>query len=269
MMRKTILIVSAVSLWGMTNIAAADGYLREPGPVYGHSWSGVYFGGHLGYGWNDVELTENLSVTIGGVQPPPFPLKSSHDAHGWLGGVHLGAMKQFGSLVVGTEINLDGANINGSGANCLGITTLIPQVGSTCETEVNWMVTALSRLGVAFDHFLVYGTAGWAIAGVDHRLSLNIPTQPAIGLKWAQQDVADGLALGAGLEWAISKDVLLGLQYLHVNLDAKGEGLALGGVLTHGTRDLDLNVVTARLSFKWGSDCCDEAPLRGRNIPLK
>jgi hypothetical protein len=30
----------------------------------------------------------------------------------------------------------------------------------------------------------------------------------------------------------------------------------LGGVITHGTRDLDLNIVTARLSYKWGGDCC-------------
>jgi outer membrane immunogenic protein len=162
-MRKVALVASVVALWGMSSIAAADGLPQrgyKTAPVYGYSWSGVYFGSHLGYGWDDVELTENLSVTIGALQPPPFPLRSSHDANGWLGGVHLGAMKQFGSLVVGAEISVDGASISGSGGNCLGITTLIPVVGSTCETNVNWMVTALSRLGFAHDRFLVYGTAG-------------------------------------------------------------------------------------------------------------
>jgi outer membrane immunogenic protein len=250
----------------MTGVAAADGLpARGYGvaPVAGYSWSGVYFGSHLGYGWNDVELTENLSVTIGGLQPPGFPLRSSHDTDGWLGGVHLGAMKQFGPWVVGAEVSVSGASINGSGGNCLGITTAIPLLASTCETDVNWLVTALSRLGYAHDRLLVYGTAGWAIAGVDHRLSLNIPLGPGIGLNWAQQDVADGLAVGGGLEFAVGNGLTLGVQYLHVNLDAKGEGLLAGGVITHGERDLDLNLVTARLSYKWGGDCCAAA------VPLK
>jgi outer membrane immunogenic protein len=266
-MRKLVLVASAVALWGMTSIAAADGLPGRYGAaaVYGYSWSGVYFGSHLGYGWDNVDLTENLSATVGGVQPAPFPLRSSHNANGWLGGVHLGAMKQFGALVVGAEFNLDGSNINGSGSNCLGITTLVPVVASTCQTDVNWMLTALSRVGFAGDRWLVYGTAGWAVAGVNHRISLSAAL-PLVGttaaVDFAQQDVADGLAVGAGVEWAIAKDILLGVQYLHVNLDSRGEGLLLGGVITHGQRDLDLNVVTARLSYKWGGDCCAAAPLK-------
>jgi outer membrane immunogenic protein len=231
----------------------------------GYSWTGFYFGGHLGYGWDDVDLTENLSFTIGGVQPPGFPLTSSHSVDGWLGGFHLGAMKQFGQVVVGTEVSLSGASIDGSGSNCLGITTLaapIATITSTCETNVNWLATVLGRLGYAFDRFLVYGTLGWAVAGVDHQIALNVPLGPGLGLNWSQQDVADGLAIGGGVEYALTKDVFFGVQYLHVNLDAKGEGLLAGGVITQGTRDLDLSTVTARLSFKWGGDCCAPAPLK-------
>lgn len=253
-MYRHLVAAGALAL-GMSGAALADGmpartYRTAPAAVY--NWSGLYFGAHTGFGWNDVELTENLSVTIGGVQPPGFPLRSSHDGDGWLGGVHLGGMKQFGAIVIGAEVSLSGANIEGSGGNCLGITTLIAGLNSTCDTSVNWLTTVLGRLGYAHDRVLVYGTAGWAVAGVDHRLSLNIPLGPGIGLNWSQQDVADGFAYGAGFEFAITKDIIVGMQYLHANLDSRGEGLLLGGLITTGTRDLDLDTLTARLSFKWG-----------------
>ena len=265
-MQRLLAVAGAVALLGTSTVAVADGLPERSTrtmPVAGFSWSGVYFGGHLGYGWDDVDLTESLSVTIGGLQPPGFPLASSHSVDGWLGGVHMGAMKQYGAIVVGAEISLSGASIDGSGSNCLNITTLIPAVGSTCETNVNWVSTVLARLGYAHDRFLAYGTIGWAVAGVDHRISLSVPLGPGIGLSWSQQDVADGLAVGGGLEYAIRPDLIFGVQYLHLNLDARGEGLLAGGVLTQGSRDVDLNTVTARLSFKWGGDCCAAvAPLK-------
>jgi outer membrane immunogenic protein len=248
-------VLAAVAAILASGAALADGMparASRTAPVASYDWSGVYFGAHAGFGWNDVELTENLSLTIGGLQPPGFPLRSTHEGDGWLGGVHLGAMKQFGAIVVGAEVGLSGANVEGSGGNCLGIAALIPGIGSTCTSNVNWLSTVLARLGYAHDRVLVYGTAGWAVAGVDHQLSLTIPLGPGIGLNWSQQDVADGLAYGAGFEFAITKNLMLGMQYLHADLDAKSEGLLLGGVLTTGRRELDLDTLTARLSFKWG-----------------
>ena len=41
---------------------------------------------------------------------------------------------------------------------------------------------------------------------------------------------------------------MLGVQYLHADLEPKGEGLLLGGVITNGRRDIDLDTITARLS---------------------
>jgi outer membrane immunogenic protein len=259
-MRKLVLVAGALALVSMSGTALADGSRgRMAYAPTAYNWSGVYFGGHLGYGWNDVDLTENLSLTIGGVQPPPFPLKSSHDADGWLGGVHLGAMKQFGSFVVGTELSLSGADINGNGANCLGITTLIPIVGSNCETTVNWLLTGLAKGGFAWDRFMVYGALGYAVAGVDHSIALTLGPLQA---NWSQQDVAHGVAYGVGFEYALSKDFMLGVQYLHADLEAKGEGLLLGGFITNGRRDIDLDTITARLSYKWGGDCCAPVPMK-------
>ena len=43
---------------------------------------------------------------------------------------------------------------------------------------------------------------------------------------------------------------------------SKGEGLLLGGVITNGRRDIDLDTITARLSYKWGGDCCAPVPMK-------
>ncbi len=262
-MKKLALVAGAVALVGLSGVAAADGY-RPRGPYaspVGYSWSGAYFGGHVGGGWGDTDITEDLFIAAAGV--PLISATQSHDVSGWLAGVQLGAMKQFGNLVIGAELSLSGADINGSGNDCFGITTFTGgNVGSTCETTVNWMATGLARAGLAWDRVLVYGTVGYAVAGVEHSLKIDIPFGSGVQLNWAQQDVAHGIAYGGGLEFAVTKDVSLGVQYLRANLESDGEGLVLGGAITTGKRDLDIDTVTGRLNIKLGGECCAAAPLK-------
>jgi len=233
----------------MSSIAAADVYRPAPSllyaPAIGYNWSGVYFGSHIGAGWADVDLTESLFVTAPGITP----LRDSLRANGWLAGVHLGAMKQFGPLVAGVELSLAGADIDGSTNACFGGPAAV-----SCTSRVNWLSTGLSRLGFAWDRWLVYGTVGYALAGVDH--SVRAVITPAVSLQFDKQDVAHGIAFGGGLEYAVTRDFTLGVQYLHADLEARSEGLLFGGVITNGRRDLDLDVVTARLSYKFGGECC-------------
>ena len=255
-MRKLAFVAGALALVSMSGVAAADG--SRGGPVYApaaYNWSGVYFGAHIGGGWGDVDIRETASLTIGGV--PLLSGTQSHDTSGWLGGVQLGAMKQFGTLVVGTEFSLSGADINGTGGNCFGIAG--GGVTSNCSTTVNWLLTGLAKGGFAWDRWMVYGALGYAVAGVDHSIALTLgPAQ----LSWSQQDTAHGVAYGAGFEFALSKDFMFGVQYLHANLESRGEGLFLGGLFSNGRRDIDLDTVTARLSYKWGGDCCAPVPMK-------
>ena len=263
-MWKATLAAGVIALVGMTCGAGADGY-RAPGAAAlgGYSWSGVYFGGQIGYGWGSAEIREDLFIAL----PPGGPLLSATDSHnvdGWLAGVHLGAMKQFGSLVVGTDLSLSGANIEGSTGDCAGLTTAAGGlIGVNCSSKVNWLSTAVGRAGFAWDRVLVYGSLGYALAGVDHSIALTIPAVgPVATIAWQKSDVAHGIAFGGGLQYAVSRDISLGLDYLHVNLESTGEGILLGGAITNGRRDVDLNVVTGRLSYKFGGDCCVSAPLK-------
>jgi outer membrane immunogenic protein len=258
-MRHIVFVAGALALASMSGVAVADG--SRGGPSYApaaYNWSGVYLGAHVGGGWGDVDIRETASLAFGGT--PFLAGTQSHDTSGWLGGVHLGAMKQFGSFVIGTEFSLSGADINGNGGNCFGITTATAGfIGSNCETTVNWLLTGLAKAGFARDRWMVYGALGYAVAGVDHSIALTLgPLQ----LSSSQQDVAHGVAFGAGFEYALAKDLLLGVQYLHANLESQGEGLFFGGAFSNGRRDIDLDTITARLSYKWGGDCCAPVPMK-------
>ncbi|MCZ7595017.1 MAG: outer membrane beta-barrel protein [Hyphomicrobium sp.] len=246
--------VSLATVVGLGAAASADGYDRGSKgfvapPAY--SWSGVYMGVHGGYGWGDSDITEEPLQILG----VPFPpLSSSSDVDGGLGGVQLGMNKQFGNWVVGGEFRLSGADISGSTNDCLGLSGLgIPPGVFNCDTNVNWVAAALAKLGYAQNRWLIYGTAGWAVAGVDYGSSIVIvPGFPVITLPSGENDTADGFAFGGGVEYAFTESVSFGVEYTRMELESEGSGLFLGGILSSGDREIELNTVTARLNVKWG-----------------
>src|SRR5690242_13914408 len=67
---------------------------RPPAVVVAYSWTGLYVGGHVGYGWADKDWSDPLG--------PPFAI-GSHTATGWLAGAQVGFNYQFGSWVIGAE----------------------------------------------------------------------------------------------------------------------------------------------------------------------
>ncbi len=245
--------LSFAAILGLTELAFADGYDRPGGKGFvapAYDWSGVYMGVHGGYAWGDSEITE-IPLQILGIIPPSFT--GSNDIEGGLGGVHLGMNKQFNHWVIGGEFRLSGADISGATSDCAGLTSVvgIPGISFNCDTSVNWLATALAKVGYAENRWLVYGTAGWAVAGVDYKSSIAI-FPPFLTLPSGQNDTADGFAFGGGIEYAVADSVSLGVDYTRMDLSADGSGVFLGGILSSGSRDIELNTVTARLNIKWG-----------------
>ena len=180
-MRKFAFVAGALAFVGVCGVAQADGN-RGAGAAYapaGYNWSGVYFGAHVGGGWGDVDARESLGILFGGTSL--LSGTSSHDVDGWLAGVQLGAMKQYGSFVVGTEFSLSGADISGSGRDCFGITTGTGgAIDANCHTNINWLLTGLVKAGFARDRWMAYGALGYAVAGVDHSVTVTSPFLPGL-----------------------------------------------------------------------------------------
>jgi outer membrane immunogenic protein len=100
-MKKLFLATTAFVVLTAASAGAADlsrpAYAPPPPPVY--SWTGIYWGGNVGYSWgqskNDRSLV-NLGVTV----------SESQDVDGVIGGVQTGYNYQFGAWVLGLETDI-------------------------------------------------------------------------------------------------------------------------------------------------------------------
>jgi outer membrane immunogenic protein len=206
--------------------------VKAPPPVIAmYNWSGLYIGGHAGYGWGDSEFA--FAGTA---------LTSEHDVKGFVGGVHTGINWQFNRFVLGIEgaVSLDG--IDGSGA--------CPVAVVSCETDIDHFWRAGGRVGFAAGetgNWLFYGMGGFARAYVRSDILLA-------GVSVASDKTHHhGWYGGVGIEWGFAPNFALGAEAYYVGLGGESH-FTPGGVIVPGfTRnvDLDFAVVQARATYKF------------------
>ncbi|WP_454655971.1 outer membrane protein [Bosea beijingensis] len=216
-MKKYLLAsVAALGLVAAGAASAADLPSRKgpvAAPVYmppAFSWTGFYVGANAGYGWGNVNA--NGWANVG-------------DLDGFVGGGQIGYNYQMGQFVLGLEADLQGADL--SSGNNLGL----------LNVKTDYFGTVRARVGVAFDRFMPYITGGWAYGNVKSSI-------PAIGFS-SDRSHTGGFAVGGGLEYAVTNNIIAGVEYLYVDL---GEKNILGANTKVGT---DFSVVRARLSYKF------------------
>ena len=144
-MRNTFLAVLFTAACLGTSALAADMHLpvRPTAVVVADDWSGFYVGGEAGYGWGRQRFNDTFdagaldpfdtgttsTATSIGCSPASCATVSSRsrvflpnlevplspvNQRGWLAGAFFGAQKQWDSLVLGLEADIDGANLNGA-----------------------------------------------------------------------------------------------------------------------------------------------------------
>ncbi|MDX2156308.1 MAG: outer membrane beta-barrel protein [Hyphomicrobiaceae bacterium] len=208
-----------------------------------YNWSGMYFGGHAGYSWANVD--SGLVYPFGNAGSPTF------DLDGAVAGGHIGAQHQFGRWVIGAEVSLTSGF---DGQTLTGINLFAPGVGEM-RSDIDWLVTATGRLGYAWDHWLAYVKGGYAGAMVEISADDNVP--PDWGFE--RRDMHHGWTVGVGAEYQIRDGIVLGLEYNYVNLneDFTSPVVVLANNAPVGPNalmdiDTSLHSITARLSFKLG-----------------
>lgn len=221
-MKKSILGLVAIGALIAAPAMAAD--LRMPVkapvapivPVF--SWTGWYIGGNVGGSWADVPETFGI---------PLFALNIANKATSTsiIGGGQIGYNYQMDHVVLGVEADLDWRN-NNNNFSCpvIAPTGCVAASASilSLRDQQNWLGTVRGRLGLAFDRVLVYGTGGLAYGNVQHTLNETQLTAPGGGFLAAlivtDNTTRTGWAAGAGIEYAISDQWSIGVEYLHVDL---------------------------------------------------
>jgi outer membrane immunogenic protein len=105
----------------------------------------------------------------------------------------------------------------------------------------------MGRVGWASNSWLVYGTAGWAVASLNFETRRTDAGGAGIPQFAADNGFAHGLVYGAGVEVVLTPSITFGVEFIHGDLASRGQ--AFDGFGT-GDRDLDLNIVRGRLNFK-------------------
>jgi len=212
---------------------------RVPPPAY--TWSGLYLGANIGYGWGSMKYEASLTG-VGAIS-------SSRDVNGVIGGVQSGYNYQLGMWVFGYESDIQASGQHKS----FTFPGVLPGTTVTTDHKLDWFGTARSRLGVlATPSILLYGTAGVAYGQVKESATVTVTgVGTAIG---SFKDVKAGWTAGAGIEGAFGGGWSAKLEYLYIDLGKTEHTFAtpaLGTVASESRRMID-NIVRVGVNYKWG-----------------
>jgi outer membrane immunogenic protein len=214
-----VLALSSVALLALGQAAFAQNQDR---------WTALYWGANGGYAFGDSDWD------FGGTTTNP-------DLEGELFGLHVGYQQNLGGVVLGVEGSYDWANLEGD-ATC-------PNPLANCSNSINDLITAGLRLGLDADPALIYATAGFAYASVESRVFF-----PAAPLSdEAGDDWHGGWFAGAGVDFLLNRDVMLGVEYLYLDLQDQDHSLnniSTGAFVETANIDPQNHVIRVRLAAK-------------------
>ena len=143
-----------------------------------YSWTGFHLG-ISGYGFNADDPSYSYQNVPSDVLSL-LPSAAHIDADGGLIGGTIGFDKQFGQIVLGIEGDLSATDFGENAIhNVAGDPSIgFPPIEFRTDYEMDWLSTVRGRVGVAFDQWLLYGTAGVAFAKVSLDTAVTIGDPP-------------------------------------------------------------------------------------------
>jgi len=252
--RSMLLGSSAMAALFAPPVLAADlppapMYKAAPAPAPALSWTGFYVGANIGGAWGHSDVTTNADCSVlPGTGPilcavPSFAVANlaavnaagsgSINSSGITGGVQVGYNLQLNDVVFGVESDFGAFSLKGSqigGGTLFGPGGLPFTTGSSVQTD--WLFTLRGRLGWATPTWLFYATGGLAVT--DLTVGGVFASPPLFGATGSASRTQDklGFAVGAGAEWALSRNWSLKAEYLFVDF---GKVTASGFATASGT----------------------------------
>jgi outer membrane immunogenic protein len=183
---------------------------------------------------------------------------------GWVGSVHGGYNFPTNSRVVaGVEVSYTGGDLEKRQTSRF-------DPNDSFTSRIDHLIEVKGRLGYSWGCLMTYAKFGYATGRVETSAvgftSIN-PTLPIIGA--GQSEWRQGYTAGAGVEFMISRNIVVGLEYDWINLRDGTERTQIlfqttrtptGSTLTREI-DADAHLFVARLSYKFGGAAA-YAPLK-------
>lgn len=217
-------------------------------PPTPYSWTGVYVGGHAGYGWDSETVgIQSGTLLLGAlINIGTIPSSQTINPHGLLGGAQLGFNYQLDRFVFGAETDISLTDFEGS-SSVTNPGPILPFATYTTSAEqrMKWFGTLRGRLGVAAtDSLLIYATGGLAYGETEYTANIH---RQAILIKFdvpvSATETKTGWTIGGGLEYALAKNWSVKGEYLYYDL---GGTTITGNLTTFGV----VTAATATYSFE-------------------
>ena len=253
-MRLVLGIVFAAAMVGP--VAAADMGMPLKAPSYApaFSWTGTYVGANAGGIWGTFDFgpttTNNITGAVGA------PAIAGLNNSSVIGGFQAGYNWQVGQWVLGLEqdYQFTGLKQTATFAAPAGLFA----TGDSMSVKTDYLGATRARVGMAWDRALVYAAGGLETGQFDVSstyVGRGAGGSPALGFTDADK-LHFGFNVGAGIDYAVTNNVVLGVEYRYIDLGKETYNLgalttpAIGAQTVSSTVGLTASEVTARLNFK-------------------
>jgi outer membrane immunogenic protein len=270
MRRLALALVASAALTQLASAAdlPAKAYTKAPVMVTGYDWTGFYVGLNAGGTWAQDRLSSvpaDAGTTAfwaacfaAGTCPRDYG-SGSNNGNGEFGG-QAGYNWQMQNFLFGVETDIQWTRASSDASVALANTgTGFVPFNGQASSQLRWFGTTRVRLGVlANPSWLVYATGGLAYGSVNRSWTANFPATGQLVSGSASQSAA-GWTLGAGLEWMLTPNWILGAEYLYIKFNSNtflASGVGSAGCTAANcnfnvsSSGLSANVARLKLSYK-------------------
>ncbi len=264
MKKRIVIALLATSFAAGTSFAADWPFAAPPQLSRAGSlpvdWTGLYVGVNAGYGSTTGSSTTAFTGAFAGGTTTQFGigatelsgtnLVGSSSLRGGIAGGQIGSNWQAGMFVFGGEVD-----VQWSGQQATASVVCTPGCIASEAVNIKLFATGRARIGLAFDWFLPYVTAGGALVSAQDKLTVTVGG--ITGNFNALSNNTAGWTAGAGFDVALSSNWSARFEYLHISTNNLNATAPIPGVLGVGTaaesaagyRD---NIVRAGLNYRFG-----------------
>lgn len=244
-MKKGI-VLAALALSCVASLAHAADVSRPRSLVYApteFNWTGWSIGIQGGASTFGHVQDESHTDFGGG-----FSFDSDMSTHlsGGVLGMRADYDHQWGHFVLGGFADINKSWLSGTYDLCQGCVG----ISDIQTSKIDWYGSVGLTAGIAFDRLMIYGLAGGAYGVLNVTENLDVPG--LFSYTTTTKTGAIGPTFGAGVKYAITRNLIAGVEYRMIDLKAVGTNSYDNTGFT-ATRDLKAHadIVQARLSYKF------------------
>lgn len=221
-MSRTSILLAGAALIAATPALATD--LTSPTSAW--NWTGFYAGVHGGFGGD--KFTYPFDATLDGVPPITASGSLSLRSSGFYGGGQVGYNWQFApAWVGGIEADINASGIEGK----LGLNVTASEgsdslnINGSAGSKLDYFGTVRGRIGWTNGPLLLYATGGLAYGDVTSSINGSISSSdPDLNGSLdgiSKKNHHTGWTIGAGVEYALTRNISLKTEYKWVDLGTK------------------------------------------------